>query len=190
MLSPWQGAEKCPPQGRPDRNAGNSSACARFRILPGAITPATAHRCPHACRGPKAPGQRPPRPGGRWPAVGADCTGPGGSVAQGRGKRSAFPPPTGPIPFPGLERFSWQAVGLLFQHPADALRQSNRENVPQERFQSVLRARNFQPRRVFKSDSRPLSSACTRSRRYLRDTRIRCDVSTNHHQDTRSGMPF
>jgi hypothetical protein len=49
--------------------------------------------------GAKAPGQRPPRPRrelfarrvGRWPAVGAGGTGPGGSVARRRGKRHAFP---------------------------------------------------------------------------------------------------
>jgi hypothetical protein len=45
--------------------------------------------------------------------------------------------------FPGR-----QAVGLQFWHPAEALRQSDCENAPQERFQSVLWARSFQPGRA------------------------------------------
>ncbi len=59
------------------KKAATSCACARaLRILAGAIAPATAPRCPLSSRGPKAPGQRPPRPWrallarrvGRWPA--------------------------------------------------------------------------------------------------------------------------
>ena len=89
------------PHGLPSRKAGKPSACARL------AHPGRGHRPCHSATltlgrpGAKAPGQRPPRPRrallarrvGRWPAVGAGRDGPGGSVAQGRGKRGAFPVP-------------------------------------------------------------------------------------------------
>jgi len=69
--------------------------------MAGAIAPATAPRCLLSSRGPKAPGQRPPRPRralctrrvGRWPFVVPGPAGLLGTVPQGRGKRVAFPPP-------------------------------------------------------------------------------------------------
>ena len=86
----YQGAETCPPQGLPDRKAGNSSARAPLRILAGAIAPATAP----GCRGPKALGPRPTRLYTRHrralTSLGAGSTGLGGSAARGRGNRSAL----------------------------------------------------------------------------------------------------
>jgi hypothetical protein len=92
------GETQCVSCSRPDR--GNSQNANRQRRCHG-----RGHR---PCQittlilgppGAKAPGQRPPRPRrelfarrvGRWPAVGAGGTGPGGSVARRRGKRHAFP---------------------------------------------------------------------------------------------------
>ena len=63
--------------------------------------------------GAKAPGQRPP--GRALASLGAGCTGLGGGVAQGRGKRGSrvLIPPGGPIPVPGPERVSRQASGRI-----------------------------------------------------------------------------
>jgi len=94
-----------------------------FRILAGAIAPATAPRCPLSGRGPKAPGQRPPRPRralparrvGRWPVGVPGSAGLRGTVARGRGKRGSrfLIPPKGAIPFPGPGRVSRQAGGRV-----------------------------------------------------------------------------
>jgi hypothetical protein len=105
----------------PARNGGTVRIRTASAVaMAGAIAPATALRCPLASRGPKAPGQRPPRPRrallarrvGRWPAVGAGGTGLRGSVPRGRGKRGAFRGPArrgNPLPrigkrFPAGER--------------------------------------------------------------------------------------
>jgi hypothetical protein len=94
--------------------------------MAGAIAPATAPRRPQARRGPKAPGQRPPRPRrallarrvGRWPLlvrvapVLVEAFRAGGAnacVSCSRPKRRS--------PSPDREDFPRrQAVGLLFQH--------------------------------------------------------------------------
>ncbi len=79
--------------------------------MAGAIAPAKAPRCPLPSRGPKAPGQRPPRPwralrprrAGRWPLSFPDlpvCRGPSCAGGGKRGSRFLFPA-EGAIPFHG-----------------------------------------------------------------------------------------
>jgi len=55
--------------------------------MAGAIAPATAPPCPLTSRGPKPPGQCPPRPRRALACRGPGPSGPQGSVARGRGKR-------------------------------------------------------------------------------------------------------
>jgi hypothetical protein len=119
--------KKCRPHGLPDRKAGNASACTRL------AHPGRGHRPCHSARLiPGQPGAQSPRPAPAPPSAGASrppgralacrcagCTGLGGSVAQGRGKRGAFPVPAqrGQSPSPDREDFlARQAVGLPFQH--------------------------------------------------------------------------
>jgi hypothetical protein len=93
------------PRGREKRAAfpgparrGESTVTAS---LAGAIAPATTLRRDQDRPGAKAPGQRPTRPRralrprrvGRWPSVVPGPAGLRGTVAQGRGKRRAFPSP-------------------------------------------------------------------------------------------------
>jgi hypothetical protein len=98
--------------------------------LAGAIAPATAPRCPHASRGPKAPGQRPPRPRralparrvGRWPLlvrvarvlVAAFRAGGGNacvSCSRPEGGGTAPLPWQGPSPLPQCPADPWSAGG-------------------------------------------------------------------------------
>ena len=93
--------KQCRPQGLPDRNAGNASACAQL------AHPGRGHRpCHSATLILGAPGAQSPRPAPAPPPAGASrppgralaCGVPGpaglrGTVPHGRGKRSAFPGP-------------------------------------------------------------------------------------------------
>jgi hypothetical protein len=93
-----QGAEKCPPQGLPDRNAENSFACARLAHPGRGRSP-----CHSARLTPGPPGANAPRPAPDPPlhppptGAGLGWCGWHGSwwqrSARGRGKRSAFPFP-------------------------------------------------------------------------------------------------
>jgi hypothetical protein len=132
------------PQGLPDRKAGTSSACARF------VHPGRGHRPGHSAtlilvrpgaQSPRPAPVPPPAgascpPGRALAAVDAGCTGPGGSVPRGRGKRGSrfLIPPKGANPVPGPGRFPGrQAVGLLFQQPVkrwSAGRSSERDPFP------------------------------------------------------------
>jgi len=65
--------------------------------MAGAIAPAIALRRYQDQPGAKAPGQRPTRPGGRWPSAGPGPADLRGTVARGRGKRGSrflIPPGT------------------------------------------------------------------------------------------------
>ncbi len=95
--------------------------------MAGAIAPATAPRRSQARRGPKAPGQRPPRPwrvllarqAGRWPAVRLDLPIYGEpSRAGGETQGVSGSHPKGQSRSPDREKFPGrQAVGLPFPRP-------------------------------------------------------------------------
>jgi hypothetical protein len=97
------------------RKAGTSSATARL------THPGKGHGPCHSARlilgqlWAKAPSQGPPRPRRALASVGAGCTGLGGRVVQGRGKRGSpfLIPPEGAIPFPGSKGSSRQAGGRI-----------------------------------------------------------------------------
>jgi hypothetical protein len=125
------GEARCVSCSRPKRRRNCAAAMA------GAIAPATAPRCPHARRGPKAPGQRPPRPRrallarrvGRWPllvrvarVLGAAFRAGGGNAVRflfppggGRGRSESEPPAPlpwqGPSPLPPRHTDAWPAGG-------------------------------------------------------------------------------
>jgi hypothetical protein len=88
------------------RKAGTSSATARL------THPGRGHGPCHSARlilgqlWAKAPSQGPPRPRRALAPVGAGCTGPGGCIAQGRGKRGSpfLIAPGGSNPIPRIER--------------------------------------------------------------------------------------
>jgi hypothetical protein len=124
---------KCWQHGLPDRNAGNSSACARL------AHPGRGHRpCHSAALIPGPPGAQSPRPAPAPPpagasrlpgralaSVGAGGTGLGGSVPRGRGKRGAFPVPArtdaGRSESEPPTPLQWQGPSPLPQRYADPL---------------------------------------------------------------------
>jgi hypothetical protein len=88
LLPPGEGAEDQTPNHQPRCNGRGYRPCHSARLTlgqPGAQSPRPAPAPP------MAGASRPP--GRALASVGAGSTGPGGSVAGGRGKRSAFPGP-------------------------------------------------------------------------------------------------